>query len=362
MRKALPTQYRNRLTALRKRIDDAGVDALLVSYAPDQFYLTGVVLEDSAVLVTPRKVVILTDSRFDEQVDQQTPWAAKVLRSDGLADAVTRLAGDAKIRRLGIDEWMLLGQFTLLQAKARKAKVTLKPTRGLVSAGRIIKDEAEVAVIERAIRAAERGFLATLPSVRAGVAERDVAAELEYQMRKAGASGSSFEPIVATAARGSLPHARASDVRIRANQPVLFDWGAKVDGYCSDLTRVIAVGSMPAKIREIFKIVADAQLAGIAAVRAGATCKAVDDAARKIINDAGYGKQFGHGLGHGIGLDIHEHPRLSFRSDETLAAGMVVTIEPGIYLPGVGGVRIEDDVLVTATGCRVLSHLPKTFA
>jgi Xaa-Pro aminopeptidase len=358
--RAIPPTYRRRLAALRKRIDAAGVDGLLITHDANQRYVTGAVLEDSAVLVTARRVVIVTDSRFDEQASQQAPWADKSLRTDSLPEAVLRAAADLGIRRLGVEEHLPLGQYDLLTRKAARMRVKL--TRGLVTAGRMVKDDDEVAAIVRAIRVAERGFLATMRAVRPGVREREIAAELEHQMRKAGGDGAAFEPIVAGGRRGSLPHARASRALVRNCRGLLFDWGAKVDGYCSDLTRVIGVGGLPPIIREIFAVVADAQQAGIAAVRPGAHCRDVDRAAREVIERAGYGPNFGHGLGHGLGLEVHEGPRLGVKSRDVLKAGMVVTVEPGIYLPGVGGVRIEDDVLVTPTGRRVLSRLPKALA
>lgn len=356
----IPVPYRDRVRSLRRLLDDRRVDALLVTYAPDQFYLTGAVLEDSAVLVTRSAVHIATDSRFDEQVAMQAGWAEKSLRTDSLTDAVLRVAGDHKVRRLGLDEHTPLGLFDTLNSKASR-RLRLRPTRGLVGSLRVVKSHDELAAIRRAIRAAETGFRKTLPAIKPGLRERDVAAELEYQMRRAGAAGSAFEPIVAVGPRASLPHARAGETKLRPGQPVLIDWGARVDGYNSDLTRVVRVGDVewPAELRKIFPIVRRAQLAGIAAVRPGAACRDVDKAARDIIDAAGFGPQFGHGLGHGLGLDVHEGPRVSSKSTDVLRPGMVVTVEPGIYLPGIGGVRIEDDVLVTKTGHEVLTHLSR---
>jgi len=181
-------------------------------------------------------------------------------------------------------------------------------------------------------------------------------------MMMRGAEGAGFDPIVAAEANGSKPHYTPSaKVKLRKGKPLLIDWGAKVDGYVSDLTRTFGFGGMPAKVREIYEIVLEAQLAAIATIRPGIELRVVDKAARSVICDAGYGEQFGHGLGHGIGLDVHESPGMSFRSKKgaVLEEGMVVTVEPGIYLPGIGGVRIEDDVLVTAKGKRVLSNYPK---
>jgi len=192
-----------------------------------------------------------------------------------------------------------------------------------------------------------------------GRSEREVAAELEYRMRLHGAERTSFETIVAAGAHAALPHYRAGSTRIRAGQAVLIDWGAVVDGYCSDLTRVVFTGRIRPPIASVYEIVLRAQAAGIAAVAPGATCQSADAAARAVIDRAGYGKAFGHGLGHGLGLQVHERPHVARGVDRKLQAGMVVTVEPGIYLPGVGGVRIEDDVLVTPGGRRRLTTLPR---
>ncbi len=246
-------------------------------------------------------------------------------------------------------------------AKALK-KVRLKALGPEVAAPRDCKDDTELAVIRKAVRAAERAMKDLIAGGKKkfiGRAEREVAAELEYRMRLHGAERASFETIVAAGVHAALPHYRAGGTRIRANQAVLIDWGAVVKGYCSDLTRVVFTGKIRAPIANVYEIVLRAQEAGIAAVRARATCESADAAARAVIEQAGYGKAFGHGLGHGIGLQVHEHPRLARGVDRKLRPGMVVTVEPGIYLPGVGGVRIEDDVLVVPGGRRRLSSLPR---
>ncbi len=356
-----PEPYARRIRRLRKLLDERNLDALLVTYAPDQFYLTGAVLEDSAVLVAGRTVVVLTDSRFDEQVDQQAPWARKELRSGGkgLADLAGQVVGElASVQTLGVQgEHMGVSAFRKLRPKVRPAKV--QPAGGLVTELRIRKDAGEVRQIERAVAAAESAYLELLKIIQPGMTELDLSAELVYRMCRAGASGPSFEPICAVGARGSLPHARPNATKVKASQPLLFDWGAKVGGYCSDMTRMHYLGRVPAKVREIHEIVLEAQVAACEAVAPGRKCSEVDAVARDIIAAAGYGDRFGHGLGHGIGLDIHEAPRLAPSDNRLLEPGMVVTVEPGIYLPGVGGVRIEDDVLVTENGGRVLTGLPK---
>ncbi len=198
-------------------------------------------------------------------------------------------------------------------------------------------------------------------TIRVGQTELEMAARLEYEMKSRGASAPAFPTICAEGANGAQPHAQPGRRKVKRGSAILFDWGARLGGYCSDLTRMVFVGSVPPKFREIYGIVLEAQLAAIAEIRPGRRMCDIDAVARKVVEDAGYGPQYNHGLGHGLGLDVHEAPSLSWRSKEKLEPGMVVTAEPGIYLPGVGGVRIEDDVLLTRTGCRVLSRLGKTL-
>ncbi|MEK7732384.1 MAG: M24 family metallopeptidase, partial [Planctomycetota bacterium] len=202
---------------------------------------------------------------------------------------------------------------------------------------------------------------AMLSTIRVGQTELEMAARLEYEMKRRGASSPAFPTICAEGPNAAVPHAHPGLRKVKRDRAILFDWGARVGRYCSDLTRVVFVGSIPPKLGEVYRIVLEAQLAGIAAVKPGRRMCDVDAAARKIIADAGYGDAFTHGLGHGLGLDVHEPPSLSFRSKEELEPGMIVTVEPGIYLPGVGGVRIEDDILVTPTGGRILTKLDKTL-
>jgi Xaa-Pro aminopeptidase len=243
-----------------------------------------------------------------------------------------------------------------------KSGAKLVEADGIASRLRQSKDELELAAMRKAIRIAEQAFK-ELFSLGAkgwiGRTERDLAAELDYRMRKAGADALAFPTIFAAGAHGSVPHYCPDSTRIKPDQAVLIDWGASAGGYCSDLTRVVFTGTIPAKIKEIYEVVRRSQAAGIAAIRPGAACKAVDAAAREVIEKAGFGPKFGHGLGHGLGREVHENPRLGKLSPARLASGMVITVEPGIYLPGIGGVRIEDDVLVTGTSSRRLTSLPR---
>lgn len=358
---AVPPPYAARHARLRQAMRNAEVDSLLISNANDIHYLTPFCGEDSYVLITGKKFVLISDSRFAEEIEPLGQWLEIALRRGPIAEKVGEVAGDLKIKRLGVQaEHLTIAQRRNVAKAADGA--TIVDTEGLLSALRSVKDEVEVQLIRRAVQCQQEALKATLEDLRVGQSEAEIAGRLEYEMKKRGASGAAFSTNVSAKANSSKPHYRPSDrVKLTAGKALLIDWGARVEGYCSDLTRTWAIGSMPRKIGEIYRVVLEAQLAGIAAVGPGASCREVDAAARKIIEAAGYGENYGHGLGHGIGLDVHESPSLSPRAAEsdTLKAGMIVTVEPGIYLPGVGGVRIEDDVLVTDKGHRVLSDWPK---
>ena len=227
---------------------------------------------------------------------------------------------------------------------------------------RKVKDDQEIDLIRKSIAIAEEAYEAIRDEIKVGETENHLAGLLIMEMRSRGASTSSFEPIIAAGPNSSLPHYRPGDVIVKRDQPLLFDWGAIYKGYCSDLTRTMMIGRVPSKMKEIYKVVLDAQLAAIEFLRPGVTTRQADQIARDVIDKAGYGKEFGHGLGHGIGREIHELP--SMRHDwrrGRIRPGMVVTVEPGIYLPGEGGVRIEDDMLITHSGCEVLTTLDKSF-
>ncbi len=355
------SHYASRLSRLRTAVKAANVDGLLITNANDIRYLTPFSGEDSYALVTARKLVLISDSRFAEEIEPLGKWLDIELRKGPIAEKVGEVAGDLKIAKLGVQAEHLTLDNRAQIAKAVGAKKVIE-TRGLLSKLRIIKDDVELAIIRKAIRCQQEALGATFADLRVGQSEADIAGRLEFEMKKRGADGPAFGTNVSAKANSSKPHYRpSSKVKLTSGKPLLIDWGARVEGYCSDMTRTWGIGSMPKKIRTIYAIVLDAQLAAIDAIHGGASCKQVDAVARRIIDGAGYGEYYGHGLGHGIGLDIHEGPSLSPRSGprDLLEPGMIVTVEPGIYLPGVGGVRIEDDVLVTAKGRRVLSDWPK---
>lgn len=354
------TAHTHRITTLQRRMADWQVDALLIVHPVDIRYLTGFVGDDSWALVRSRsrQVHVLSDFRFQEQIEREAPRVTAIIRRKSLADELKKLADRLKLRRIGLQaQHVTLAQRRQL-AKALGAAALKEVDDGLVMQ-RAVKDAAETRTITRAIRIAQDAFAAVLATLEPGQTEQQVAARLEYEMRCRGASGASFPVIVAADANASLPHAIPGKRKIRKGGTILFDWGAVVDGYCSDLTRVVALGRMPKRIAEVYDIVLEAQAAAIAAIKPGKALKDIDKVARDIITRAGYGPRFGHSLGHGIGLEIHEQPTLASRAAGELKPGHVVTVEPGIYLPGVGGVRIEDDVLVTPRGARVLSSLPR---
>lgn len=363
-RPAMPPALRHRVSALQRRLRRAEVDALLVTNPRDTRYLTGFVGDDSWTLVPARgtSVAILSDFRFEEQIQREAPHVRAVMRKKTLGEELKKLVDRRGIERLGVQaEHMTLAQRKAL-AKRIGARRIAELDDGLLKQ-RAVKDQREIKAIQHALRIQERTFVEMLNIgvLEPGTPEEHIAAFIEYHMRIHGAEGVSFPTIVAADANASLPHAIPGRKKLKAGSTVLIDWGARAGGYCSDLTRVVALGRMKPKIREIYRIVLDAQLAAIDAIAPGVSMKAVDKVARDHIAAHGYGDRFGHSLGHGLGMDVHELPTLSPRSEGELEPGQVVTVEPGIYLPGVGGVRIEDDVLVTERGARVLSRLPKSL-
>ena len=330
--------------------------AYLISKPMDYFYLTGFTGEDSAVLVMPRELHAISDGRFDEVLNRDCPWMKKWMRRGLINDQIAKTSKALKVRKLAIQgDALTVADHAELRKLNRSTRLVSAPS--IVGDMRLRKDDTELALIRKSIRCAEDAFRATCASIKVGQSEVDIAARLEYEMKKRGASGPSFPTIVAEGPNAALPHAFPGRRKVKRGSAILIDWGARLANYCSDLTRMVFVGSIPRKVAEIYEIVLEAQRRAIAAIRPGKRMCDIDAVARDYITEAGYGEEFNHGLGHGHGLDIHEAPSLSWRSNAKLAAGMVVTVEPGIYLPRIGGVRIEDDVLVTPKGTRVLTRL-----
>jgi Xaa-Pro aminopeptidase len=322
-------------------------------------YLCGYSGDNGLLLVLPNDAILITDFRYKTQIAKEVKGAKKVIAQQSLFSELGKFKQlTVKNLRIGyLDEYLpskLLGII-----KKQLPESLLVPTTGLVESIAIIKDTEEVTCIERAVEIADVAFDRILQIIRPGISELDVAAELEYQMKMLGSENPSFETIIASGYRSALPHGRASAKKIKTGEFVTLDFGATYDGYHSDITRTVVVGKADAKQKKIYNLVLKAQISGCKKARAGLTGPDVDKHVRDIISKAGYGKQFGHGLGHGIGLLIHEGPRLSPLSSDLLQPNMVVTIEPGIYLEGWGGVRIEDDVVITKTGCRIMNKAEK---
>ena len=356
-RNTIPLPYRDRIARVRDQIQRHKLDGYLVSDRMDQIWLTGFTGESGAVLVTERQVVLLTDGRFDETAEKEAPWARKVVRKKRSPDVTARELRRYRLSRVGFDpQHVNVTTYAGLRSAAKPTRMV--STTDLIGVMRLIKDASEIAKIRRSIDIAERVFRRIKSWMRPGMTERSIAAKLTFEMQSAGAQGSAFTPIVAVGANGSLPHYEPGDTKVTASDGVLIDWGARCDWYISDLTRMIWPGSVPRRMAKVQAVVAEAHDTAIAAIRAGITAGRVDAAARRVITKAGFGTRFTHALGHGIGLDVHEAPRVGKESDTVLQSGMIVTIEPGVYLPGVGGVRLESDVLVTDGGAEVLSSLP----
>lgn len=339
-------------------VADLNLAFLLVTNPKDVGYLTGFLGGDSYLLVpglahkAPRPVII-SDFRYKEELEEVGALAEVFIRSKSMIEAIAEILGGpagSDESKVGVQaEHMTIAEKAVIGRKIGAKR--LADTNGLVGKQRIIKDDSEIALIRKAAKIQEAALDAVLPTIKAGQTEAEVAARIEAEMKTRGSSEPGFQTIVAAGPNGSLPHYRAKQKKIAAGKSLLIDWGAVYQGYHSDMTRTFALGKFPPKIAEIYAVVLEAQQTAAAALAPGKTTTEIDAIARKIISKAGYGDFFGHGLGHGIGLMGHEEPRLTnMLAGTRLEAGMVVTVEPGIYLPGVGGVRIEDDYAINDKG------------
>lgn len=334
------------------------IDCLLVTEINHVRYLTGYSGSSGMVLLLPPKAYFFTDFRYKVQAQKEVKNCAIVIAEQALTAELPKISKLNKKIRIGLEaEFVTLS----LQEKLKDLlpRATFKSTEKLVESLSISKDADEIKKIKKAVKISEKAYNEILHLIKPGVKEKDIALELEYQMRSLGAEASAFDIIVASGQRSSMPHGVASDKKMKKGDFITIDFGCFFQGYTSDITRTVVLGKANAKQKEIYDIVLRAQLAACKAVKPGLACSRLDGVARDIIMKAGYGDYFGHGLGHGIGLIVHDGPIMNARSAETLRANMVVTIEPGIYIPNWGGVRIEDDVVVTATGGQILSKLPK---
>ncbi|HHD64409.1 MAG TPA: aminopeptidase P family protein [Desulfobulbaceae bacterium] len=352
-----------RLAALRSRLRRKKYDALLVTEPYNRRYLSGYTAADhgidesAGVLLVPAlgRPYLLTDSRFLLQAEEEAAGFEVLLYPKGLHALLKKL-----LPRLGIRELAFESHYTLYSTLQKMEKtlagVTLAATTGLIERMRVIKSEDEIALLKQSVLRNEQVFELVYNTIEPGMSEREIALALELTMHELGAERPSFETIVAFGGNAARPHAVPGDRILKPGEIVLVDMGLVLNGYCSDMTRTFVAGKPDRTYLERLRVVRRAQLAGTRAIRPGVTCRQVDHAARKIIDEAGYGKYFGHALGHGVGLAVHEEPRLSSRSRRKLRPGMIVTVEPGIYLPDWGGIRLENMVVVRGDGAETFNE------
>ncbi|WZX99342.1 Xaa-Pro peptidase family protein [Bacillus sp. FSL W7-1360] len=337
------------------------IDGLLIETGINLRYVSGFTGTSGALLLTKTAAFFVTDFRYTEQAKAEVSGCEFVWQKGALASEVANLVKKLAIKRLGFEKARLTYE-TYETYQQLLPEVTLVPVADVVETHRLVKTDAELAIMQKAADIADAAFTHIQSFIRPGVTELSVANELEFFMRKQGATSSSFDMIVASGVRGALPHGVASEKEIQAGELVTLDYGAYYQGYCSDMTRTLAVGPVSDQLRNIYETVRVAQQLGMDGTKAGITGQEADRLTRDYIVEKGYGAYFGHSTGHGLGMEVHEAPALSSKStDVVLRPGMVVTIEPGIYVPNVGGVRIEDDIVITDEGNRSLTKSPKTL-
>lgn len=343
-----------------RELGQAGLDGILLSDLANIGFVSGFFTEDSYILISGQGKVFITDSRYYEVIEKKCPgWQVVCVSSQKhLKDYVAEYCETWNIKTLGFEEDKIT-QGLFAELVGYLSGVEMKPVGTIVKHLRMVKRPYELDCIRRAARSADDAFLHVLKLMKPGVREYEIAAEIQYQLKKAGMDGESFPSIVAAGAHSSRPHAVPGEYKMQAGDFVTIDMGAKYRGYCSDMTRTVVIGTADAKQKEVYDVVLTAQKKAVAAVKPGLRCCDLDAIARDSIGACGYGENFLHSLGHGVGLDIHELPTVSRNCDIILEPGMVITIEPGVYLPGWGGVRIEDTVIVTEDGCEIITKIPK---
>ena len=353
----------DRLDRLVAQLPEREVDALLISAPENRRYLSGFTGSAGYLFITPERAVLVTDSRYTEQATNQAPdFQVKQVR--GGWDWLLEQLKETGVKRVGFESRdMTVATYNSLVGAVKDdsalGQVSMVATAEIPEEGRVFKDQRELALLQRAIDASDAAMEAVCPTITAGMTEREVAWRMEMAMRDFGADGISFDTIVAAGPNGAMAHHRPSDRAIQEGEPIVIDMGAIVEGYCSDITRTVVVGEPDETFNKIYDIVLGAQLTAINMVKPGMTGEDCDDLSRAVIAEAGYGDNFGHSLGHGVGLAVHENPRVSPRSPDKLEPSMVFTVEPGIYLTGWGGIRIEDIVVLGDDGAKVLSKAGK---
>ena len=358
MKKKAQSPYAVRLATLRHRMDAEKVDVLLVNFLPNVHYLTGFSGSAGAMCISHSNSYLFTDSRYDIQANLEVKDSeVRIVKTEAFGTAA-KWSLRSRNATVGFErDSVSLGAYERLCGIVPKKR--LKAASGLVEAMRMVKDEDEIDLIRKAVDAGSKSLAETIPLLRPGIREIEVAAEIEYRMKMNGAEKPSFDTIVAFGDRSALPHAKPGERRLRPGEFILMDLGAILDGYAGDMTRTVFYGNAPKKAQQVYNAVLEAQLASEASVKAGVECAAVDEAGRKVLERLGFAKYFTHSTGHGVGREIHELPRVAQKQTMKLPERTVITIEPGVYIPGFGGVRIEDVVVVRKDKAEVLTKSPK---
>lgn len=357
---SMATAYEARVEWAKARMEGMGVDCALITNLANVRYLSGFSGTSGSILFIGDESFFLTDFRYTSQAENEVR-NHKIVEYKEFDDALSNLLLANGSGRMGF-ETERMAHHKAMELESKLDFIKMVPLKGFIEERRLIKDTPEIEAMAALNDLQADVFPNALALMKPGAVERDIAVEIEYMLRKGGADGPAFDFIVASGERSALPHGVASGKKLIDGDMVTLDWGAKKWGYHSDNTRTVALGEADAELEKVYAIVLEANKAAIEFVRPGVSVKQVDDVARRIITKAGYGDFFGHGTGHGVGLDIHEKPAVSWREETVVKPGMVFTIEPGIYLPGRGGVRIEDMVAVTKNGCEVLSErIPKEW-
>ena len=355
---AAVNEYQQRRQAVAEGLAARKLDAMLVAYSANLRYLSGFTGSNGSLLVLRDRAILFTDPRYQIQASQEVNCQVRVAKGPlvtAIAAAISRL----RLRRIGYEPPRMTCDWFVSLQKSVPSRASLDPVTGWIEELRMIKSAGELERIRRSVETNSRAFEQVMASVRLGMTEEDLAAELEYRMRRLGAQRPAFETIVAAGERGALPHAQPTTAQLEIGGLVVVDMGAVQDGYCSDMTRMLFLGSPSPKVKRTYRAVLEAQVAAIEAVRSGVSTAYVDRQARKVLKGYGLDGAFVHSTGHGLGLEIHEPPRIGKRDKARLNAGMTITIEPGVYLEGFGGIRIEDTVVVTNGGCEILTPTSK---
>lgn len=346
-----------KLTKLRKKLEASNLDAILITSAINRRYITGFTGTAGVAIVSREDAQFITDFRYTEQAKEEIEAFNLVEHKQSLDMEISNQLNEMNVKQLGFEKDHVT--YSKYEQYKQVIDTELIPVSGLVEELRLVKSTDELSIMKKAAKIADDAFEHIQAYIKPGAKEIDISNELEFFMRKQGATSSSFDIIVASGNRSALPHGVASDKEIQSGELVTLDFGALYHGYCSDITRTVAVGEISSELKKIYNTVLEANVRGVDGIKPGITGKEADALTRDYIKAQGYGDYFGHSTGHGLGLEVHEGPGLSFKTDKKLEAGMVVTVEPGIYIPGVGGCRIEDDIVLTETGNERLTFAPK---